>query len=157
MGTLSQPKDIKPQPKFEHKLDFYKQLPSASDLVFHPVRELHGALRGLLKAHGTLAIRDDDWPYWVSKGEARESGKLFFIDPTDIDAHEIFFDDNIGNGKLQDAHIVDTQDATTGVHLPDEVTTGQYINKASALGAIRDPHYFVKLISQSERRRAALR
>ena len=57
----AQPKDIKPQPKFEHKLDFYKQLPSASDLVFHPVRGTAAGKALLKKAIRKVATRALGW------------------------------------------------------------------------------------------------
>jgi hypothetical protein len=148
MGTLSQPRDSKAKRDFE----FYKT--RHTDLTFYstPAPQLHAVLQELLRAHGTLAIRDD-WPFWSGHGETSDSGKLFLVDPTDIHTHQIFFDDNIGNGKHKDAYIVDVRDASTGAHIPDSTSIGRYIAKVHPLSAITDPQYFVKLIRSCETKR----
>lgn len=61
----------------------------------------------------------DYYPFWRSRNERSNAGKLMLLESTDKETLEVFFDDNIQHNS---AHIVDARDVVTGKPLPFKVT-----------------------------------
>ena len=61
----------------------------------------------------------DYYPFWKSRNERPNAGKLLLLNNTDTDTLKVFFDDNIGHTS---AHIIDARDVVTGQPIPFKVS-----------------------------------
>lgn len=105
---------------------------------------IYTRLEQVRKTRASIALRDY-YPYWWSKHEASEAGKLLLLNRSDHETHVVFFDDNILD---HDAHIVDARDAFTGEIIPFEQTKGIHLLRVEPLDAIQSESYFRKLLKR---------
>jgi len=90
----------------------------------------------------------DDYSFWHLNKGAADSGKLFLVDETDENIHQIFFDDNI-NDNLE-CSIVDIRSASTGKKIEYRNAIGKYMVKVESDKVILDEDYFIKKLYECE-------
>ena len=98
-----------------------------------------------LKNNFALGLRDDYnfiKPH-LNKGSYEGTGKLFLINSKNENLHEIFFDDNLGEGSK---NMVDVWDVDKKVRIPLAECWGKYLVPVDTLQAIVDEDYFIKQI-----------
>jgi hypothetical protein len=93
----------------------------------------------------------DDYLYWVNKGKRGDAGKLMFIDDSEADVQQIFFDDSISDNP--NCSTVDIRDLVTGEIIPYKKAINKYIVKVEPDKAILNVDYFIKKLEECERRR----
>mmetsp|Transcript_7564 Transcript_7564/g.26964 ORF Transcript_7564/g.26964 Transcript_7564/m.26964 type:complete len:483 (-) Transcript_7564:1154-2602(-) len=117
------------------------------------VTDVFAAIHKLLGAgHRTLMLRDD-YQYWHVNNERAAFGKLLLVDPSDLDEHHIFFDDNVGFPDTG-MEIVDVRDARTGEELGYDDAIDVFVVKCQPTEAIDDAEYMLKRVATCEENRA---
>lgn len=98
-----------------------------------------------LKDNFALGLRDDYnfiKPH-LNKGSHHGTGKLFLVNSKDKDLHEIFFDDNLGEGSK---NMVDIWDIGRKERIPIDKCWGKYLVPVDTIQAMLDEDYFINLI-----------
>ena len=101
------------------------------------------------------AIRDD-YQWWHAHNESDTSGKLMLIDylaDKELEIVQVFFDDNIERDR---AHIVDVRALPSFSVIPFERSRGLYLQRVEPYDAILSDRYYIKIIENILRERAAV-
>lgn len=94
----------------------------------------------------TLALRED-YEFWATNGEARDSGKLLLLDPSATNIISVFFDDN-AHGK-DHKNILDVRSLGSDgqfVCLPDAEARDKFFVYVDPEAAILDDEYYIKKV-----------
>lgn len=105
-------------------------------------------LRRRTEGSCSIALRDY-WPFWHKFGEKGIYGKPLFVDRSEGNRLDLFFDDCITLGE-EDTKIVDVRDGKDGRPIWPVYAHKYYLCRAEPLNAILDDRYFLKKVEQKE-------
>lgn len=152
-GPASRPWDAwiksKPKPAVDYRNghEFMRQTGCATVRGTAAVRQW---MTNVLLQQASSAIKDD-WAWWQFHNEEALGGKLFTEFCPSEGLHQVFFDDNI---ELKDPRIVCVQ--TFDGNIPDHATFLRYsLIKVNCVEAVLDENYFMKLLYDSDMKKAA--
>ena len=148
--TLSHPNYNEIEAHRDNIEEFYSDANTNENNILPTIsyRDIYINFMDKLHQNSSFVILDD---YSYFKHNDNKHGKLFLIDPYDLDTLQIFFDNDLDKYPEK----IDTIDVNTKKKLDENYTKDKFIVNVDSYKAICDPLYFIKKINECINNRKA--